>query len=128
MSVKQYLETLPLRHIIRYDHHVDIQKECIAFVGAPRKHPYDDDKMLLIVDAFTNNTIFYEFRLADIMEVDEESGIATDAGENLLLARIWVKRGALGLRYEPFEVDNPLKYFKDSQMLHQTISEMEGRN
>ena len=128
MSVKQYLETMPLKNIIRYDSHVNLDKECVPFVGAPRKHPYDDEKLLLIVDAFTNDTIFYEFRLNDIMSVEEEPGLANDAGDNLLMARIWVKRGALGLRYEPFEVDEPIKYLKDSDLLHQTISEMEPQN
>lgn len=128
MSVKKYLETAPLKNIVRYNSHLNIEKECVPFIGAPRKHPYDDEKLLLIVDAFTSNTIFYEFRLNDIMHVEEETGLATDAGENLLMARIWVKRGALGLRYEPFEVDEPLKYLKDSELLHQTISEMEPQN
>ena len=128
MSVKQYLDTMPLNTIIRYDSHANIEKECVCFIGAPRKHPYDDEKLLLIVDAFTNDTIFYEFKLSDIMSVEEESGLATDAGENLLMARIWVRRGALGLRYEPFEVDEPLKYLKDSDLLHQTISEMDPQN
>ncbi|MBN2051666.1 MAG: hypothetical protein JW760_14545 [Spirochaetales bacterium] len=127
MSVKQYLGTQPLNMITRYNSRVQVEKECVSFIGAPKKHPYDQTKLLLIVDAFTNDTLFYEFKLEDIMQVDEETGLATEEGESILMAKIWVRRGALALRYEPFEVDDPPKYLKDSELLHQTLSEMEQR-
>ena len=122
MAVKNYLDTQPLRGITRYDGHIELEKEAVAFTAAPRKHPYDEKKILLIKDPFSSDTVFYEFNKEDILQVDPMPNLGTDSGRNIQMARIWVKKGSLGLRYEPFEVDTPLKFLKDSEILQQTIS------
>ena len=122
MAVKNYFDTQPLHGITRYDSHIELDKEAVAFTAAPRKHPYDEKKILLIKDPFSSDTVFYEFNLEDILQVDPMPNLGTDSGRNIKMARIWVKKGSLGLRYEPFEVDTPLKFLRDSEILQQTIS------
>ena len=114
MSVRDYLDSQPLKDLIPYDSTVDLPRECIAFSGAPRKHPYDDSKLLLIIDPFSKHTAFYEFRISDISAVEDLPSIGTDSGENLTMVRIWVRRGSLGVRFEPFEVDDPLRFYEDA--------------
>ena len=123
MSIRKYLETLPLFEIERYNAYQDLSEECISFHGSPRKHPYDKEKMLLVLDPFSSNTVFYEFLIEDIKGVDAEPSIATENGDNLNMVRIWVKKGSLGLKYEPFEVSSPLKFMKDSEVLRQGFSD-----
>lgn len=123
MSIRNFLDTAPLKPIIRYDGEGDYRELCVPFIGAPRKHPYDADKMLLVTSPFSSNTQILEFRLQDIHHAENLPGIGTDTGENLILTRIWVTRGSFGLKYEPFEVDQPLRYFKDSELLHQVLNE-----
>ncbi len=122
MAVKNYLDTQPLHDIMRYKSHVDIEKEAVAFIGAPRAHPYDEEKMLLIKEPFSADTLFYEFNVSDILQVDDMPSLGTDSGRNVNMARIWVKKGSLGMRIEPFEVDTPLKFLKDSEILQQVVS------
>ncbi len=121
MIVQKYLETLPLFEIERYDVYHDLSEECISFHGSPRKHPYDKEKMILVLDPFSSHTVFYEFFIEDIKGVDAEPSIATENGDNLNMVRIWVKKGSLGLKYEPFEVSSPLKIMKDSEVLRQAF-------
>ena len=123
MSIRQYLDTAPLFEITRYDKHPNYQRECISFVGAPRKHPYDEKKMLLIHDPFSSHTVFYEFLIKDILAVDDLPSIATEAGDSAQTVRIWVLKGSLGLKYEPFEVAEPLNFLSDSEILKQYTSE-----
>ena len=123
MSIRNYLETAPLYDITRYDSHADIEKECVSFVGAPRKHPYDDEKLLLVQRPFSSDTILYEFLISDIMAVDDRPSLGTDSGQSVAMARIWVKKGSLGIQYQPFEVDQPLKFYKDSEILSQAFAE-----
>lgn len=123
MSIRQYLDTAPLFEITRYTKHSDYQQKCISFVGAPRKHPYDENKMLLIRNPFSSNTVFYEFLISDILAVDELPSIATDDGESSKTVRIWVLKGSLGLKYEPFEVADPLNFLSDSEVLKQFSAE-----
>ncbi len=122
MSIRKYLETQPLHDITRYKSHFDPENEAVAFIATPRKHPYDDEKVLLVQDPFGSNTMFYEFTLKDIIQVDDMPSVGTESGKNVKMARFWIKKGSLGLRYEPFEVDNPLRFFRDSEILRQTIN------
>ncbi len=122
MSTRTYLETASLKDIAKYDNHPDLIKKCVAFSGAPRKHPYDKEKLLLIIDPFSSNTFFYEFIIKDILHIEDIPGIATDSGENLTMARLWVRKGSFGIKYEPFEVHDPPRFMKDSELLHQVMN------
>lgn len=123
MSVRKYLETAALHSIIRYDTHPDLEKECISFTGAPRKHPYDKDKILLLTEPLTANMVFYEFTITDILHVEDLSSIVTEHGEVFAMAQIWVKRGSIGMKFEPFEVDNPLHFPKDKDFYRHVMAE-----
>ena len=116
MSFEKYLETKPFYEITKYSRHPDYSKGNVAFTGTPRKHPYDEKKILLISDPFSSNTIFFEFRLKDITYIEELSQLATEDGEILNIVKIWIKKGSLGIKYEPFVVEDTLTYLKDSGM------------
>ena len=123
MSITKFIETQPLFNITKYKSKVDYAESSVSFTGSARKHPYDQEKLLLISDPFSSNTVFYEFRIQDIVHYDDLPGIATDSGENLLMVKLWINKGSLGLKYEPFEVDDPIRYMKDSELLHQILKE-----
>ncbi|MCD6396560.1 MAG: hypothetical protein J7L71_03395 [Spirochaetaceae bacterium] len=126
MSVINYIETQPLFEITKYKSKIDYRSAAVSFTGSARKHPYDNEKLLLVTEPFSNNTVFYEFRLKDIVHYDDLPGIATDSGENLMMIKLWINKGSLGLKYEPFEVDNPIKFMKDSELLHQILKDTDN--
>jgi hypothetical protein len=105
VSIAKYLGTGKLQ-LERYAPRKNIAKDYVAFSGVPRKHPYDEDKLLLIADPFSTHAVFYEFNLSDIAQVDELPNVVTERGESARTARVWVKKGSLGLRYEPFRVED----------------------
>jgi hypothetical protein len=105
MSIRKYLSTRRL-DIARYSPRTNVRAGHVAFSGVPRKHPYDRDKLLLLADPFSAHAVFYEFNLADIGMMEELPNLVSEQGENALMARIWVKKGSLGLRYEPFRVED----------------------
>ena len=123
MSVIKYIETQPLHDLTKYKTKIDYRKCAVSFTGSARKHPYDKDKLLLVADPFSSHTVFYEFRIKDIVHYDDLPGIATDSGDNLMMIRLWITKGSLGLKYEPFEVDEPLRFMQDSELLHQILKE-----
>ncbi|ORC31842.1 hypothetical protein B4O97_16395 [Marispirochaeta aestuarii] len=125
MSIRKYLSTAPLFDITRYESEEDFTQDCIAFEGAPKKHPYDPDKLLLIIKPFSSNTTFYEFRVKDIRHAENMPSIVTDSGSNLFMARLWIRRGSMGVKYEPFEVGDTIKYYHDSELLHQVLTDRE---
>ena len=88
MSIKKYLETLPLHEIKKYDRRQNYSKTCIPFTGTPRKHPYDTEKMLLINNPYSSDTIFYEFRFSDIKGVDDLPSLLTESGESVKMVQV----------------------------------------
>ncbi len=125
MSIHKYLGTQPLYEIKKYDKRPDLLKEAVPFTGVVKKHPYDTEKLLLITEPFSSETGFYEFLLQDVLSYEEMPSISTESGESLFTMKLWIRKGSMGVQYHPFEVDEELRYLKDSEVLHQIITEQE---
>ncbi|MDA3971136.1 MAG: inorganic pyrophosphatase Ppa [Desulfobulbaceae bacterium] len=76
----------------------------IAFTGAPQKHFFDHEKVVLVVDPFSFNTSYYEFKTSDISYVEELQTTVDKNGLAINIVRIWVKKLAIGIRSTPFVV------------------------
>jgi inorganic pyrophosphatase len=74
------------------------------FVGSPRRHPYDENKIILIMEPFSSSIFYYEFFISDINGVEELPSLVTNDGESLTMARLWVRKGGVGVRAFPFLV------------------------
>jgi hypothetical protein len=107
--MRRYLGTEPLHEVTRYSARGGTSADSVAFTGAPRKHPYDAERLILVSDPFSAQTIFYEFRLEDVVHVEELPSLVTEGGETLAMVRLRIKKGALGLRYEPFMVADTMQ-------------------
>ena len=77
----------------------------VAYSGWPQKHPLDSDKVILVADPFSSNTFFFEFETRDIGYVESLPSIVTLDDQTLPMARVWVRKGAVGIRCTPFRVE-----------------------
>jgi len=102
MNTTNYLELLPLSGITKYakGHPGD----GVPFTGYPRAHPSDKTKLILVNDPLGDEPAVLEFRLEDILFVEETPSAVTEDGEGVPLVKLWIKRGAFGVKLEPFEV------------------------
>ena len=80
----------------------------VAFSGAPRKHPSDPYRVILITDPFSRNTSYYEFKIDDISFVEELPSLVNLDEEIIPIMRIWVAKGRIALRCTPFIVDDTI--------------------
>jgi len=125
MSIREYLESTPFFGIVKYGEHSAL--DAVAFVGTPRKHPYDAEKCILLTARQAeypgdNEASLIEFRMNDVIAIEELPSPVDENGSARSLAKLWVKRGAIAIRYEPFEVaDKPLGP-KDSPALRARFS------
>ena len=78
----------------------------VAFSGSPNKHPYNSDKVILIIDPFSTNNFYYEFNKEDISYVEELPNLVNLEGETITMVRVWVKKMSLGIRCSPFIVED----------------------
>ena len=105
MNSMNYLEMLPLSGIAKYAKgHPD---DGVPFTGYPRVHPSEKNKLILVNDPLGPEPAVLEFKLEDVIFVEEVPSAVTEAGEGVPLVKLWVQRGAVGMILEPFEVNDP---------------------
>jgi hypothetical protein len=119
MSVSEYLESEPLSEIVKY--RTEVPQDAVAFVGTLRKHPYDEDKCILIGDNFGSEPAIFEFKIADVQAVEELPSPVDESGQSRPIHKLWVRRGGFGIRSEPFEVDSPPRFPNESNRLREHI-------
>ena len=106
-SKANYLEYLPLNKIAKY--HDVPSKNGVPFTGYPQQHPTENDKLILVYEPLGENPAVLEFKLDDVLYVEEVSQAVTESGEGIPLAKLWIRRGSHGMLLEPFEVDESLR-------------------
>jgi hypothetical protein len=119
MSFSDYLKSEPLLEIVRY--HSDNPHNAVAFMGTIRKHPYDEEKCLLIADPTGCEPAIFEFRKSDIRGLEELPSPVDETGQSRPMVKLWVRKGSYGIRYEPFEVDDPPRYPAESRKLQEQL-------
>jgi len=103
MNKINYLEMLPINSIAKYAK--GHPSDGIAFIGYPRVHPSEKNKLILVHDPLGNEPVVLEFKLDDILFVEEIPSAVTESGEGVPLVKLWIQRGAVGMIIEPFEVN-----------------------
>jgi inorganic pyrophosphatase len=113
MAEINFLETLPLNEIARYGK--GPPKNGVPFTGYPRQHPLEKNKLILVYDPLGVNPMVMEFRLEDVVFIEELHSAVTESGEGVPLIKLWIRRGARGVALEPFEVDDPIRFIQKTR-------------
>jgi hypothetical protein len=71
--------------------------------------------LLLVYDPLGVNPAVMEFKVEDILYIEDIPQAVTESGEGIPLVTIWVRRGARGVILEPFEVQNPIQFINKSR-------------
>ena len=82
----------------------ELRKTHVSFSGSPLKHPYNAKKIILVVDPYSSNTSYYEFRNQDVTFVEELPSIVDMDGKTVPMVRIWVKKMSIGMSCSLFLV------------------------
>jgi inorganic pyrophosphatase len=104
MTIEKFLEKARKFEVEAYKRFPDLSVNHVAFSGSPKKHPHDEEKIVLIVDPFSTNAFCYEFKMTDIEGVEVLPSLVTVEGESITMARVWVKKGSVGVKSIPFVV------------------------
>jgi inorganic pyrophosphatase len=113
MSILSYLETLPLNKIAKYTK--GSPKNGVPFIGYPRQHPSEKNKLILIYDPLGQKPKILEFKFEDVLLIEEVPSAITESGEGIPLVKLWIRRGSHGVILEPFEVDEPVHFANTSR-------------
>ena len=124
MADNNFLESLPLNEIARYTK--GPPKNGVLFTGYPRQHPIEKDKIILIYEPLGANPMIMEFKLEDILYVEELPAAVTEAGEGIPLIKLWIRRGSRAVLLEPFEVDEPIRFIQKTREFRDKILKSPG--
>ena len=103
-----YLEYLPLNKIAKYTK--GPPKNAVSFMGYPQQHPTEKNKLVLVYDPLGSSPAVLEFKLEDLLFVEEVPQAVTEKGEGIPLIKLWIRKGARGMLLEPFEVDESIHF------------------
>jgi len=109
MTSESYPQEAVKFHIQAYQKPKNVQtlrNTHVSFSGSPKKHPYDTDKVILVSDPFSTNTLYFDFNKDDISYLEELPNLVNLDGETITMVRIWVKKMSVGIRCSPFIVED----------------------
>ena len=109
MPVTRLLDSSKVFEIQTYKKPEDVKQLSIthvSFSGTPLHHPYDEEKIVLLVDPFSSNTLYYEFFIKDISFAEKLQNIVNLEGQTLNIVRVWVKKRSVAVRCTPFIVED----------------------
>lgn len=107
MTIDKFLELKDSLELQKYVRNLDFDKKsCCSFYGTPKKHPYKENRVILVADPFSEHTFYYEFNMKDILSIEEQPSITNIEGDSVSMVRLWVKNKSIGLQCAPFIVGN----------------------
>ena len=116
-----YLEMLPLSGIAKYAG--GKTKDAIPFAGYPQQHRSDESKIILVHDPMGPSPTVMEFKLKDVLFVEEIPSAVTENGEGIPMIKLWIRLGARGVIFEPFEVNSPINFASKSREIRERFLE-----
>ena len=112
MTVKRFLKETKKFEIEAYKKYPDLIFNFVPFSGSPKKHPYDQDKIVLVTDPFSTHTSYYEFNIADIEGIEELPSLVTIEGKSVTMVRVWLRKGSIAVKAFPFVVEDTRRQMK----------------
>jgi hypothetical protein len=70
------------------------------------------------------NPSVLEFKIEDVLYVEELHSAVNRNGEGVPLVKLWVRKGTHGVIMEPFEVDEPVRFADKKEELRKRFQEI----
>lgn len=83
-----------------------LSRDAIPYVGQLRKHKSEESKLYLRLDPLTQGGMILEFNKSDVLFAEEVKTITEAEGQSFRLAKLWVKKGSIGIKLEAFMVSD----------------------
>lgn len=92
------------RQLSKYSDPNRLNNEGIPFIGQPKKHPTDPGKIFIRTDPLAKQGHLLEFNTSDVIFAEEMNTITGSQGTAINIHKVWVRKGAIGIKLEAFSV------------------------
>lgn len=90
----------------KYSNVAVLKQKAVQYVGTPKKNSENTDRIFLRTDPSASDGSLLEFRIGDVLYVEEMETITTKEGGASVLMKLWIKKGSVGVKLEPFIVES----------------------
>ena len=85
-------------HVIDENFHLNYT----SFEGSPKKHPTDENILILLNSNLSVEKTFFEFSLNTIGNIEDLGTVTDSNGKSNYVVKIWVKKGTTAIKAQPF--------------------------
>ncbi len=94
------------RALDKYSDPTRLLKDAIPYIGQPKKHKTDQDKIFLRLNPLSSNGAILEFQTNDIVFAENVKTVSQKDGTAFQIIKIWIRKGSIGIKLEPFAVQD----------------------
>ena len=94
-----------------------LQKEAIPYYGQLKRNKVDPDKVFLRIDPTGGQNVLLEFKTSDVIFVEDVKTVTGTDGGAAQISKLWIKKGSIGIKLEPFSVSDLSNAFSDMYSL-----------
>ena len=94
------------RQLEKYVDPSRLADEAVPFVGQPKQTESEQDKIYLRLNPLSSNGALLEFKVKDIIYAENVKTVTHEDGTAFQIAKIWIRKGSIGIKLEPFSVQD----------------------
>jgi hypothetical protein len=101
------------RELEQYTDPDRLQKEAVPYIGQAKQVSSSPGKVFLRLDSISSHGQMLEFNSSDIVFAEDVNTLTQKDGTAIQIIRLWVRKGSVGIRLEPFSVNDYAGIFSD---------------
>jgi hypothetical protein len=94
------------RALEKYSNRNRLLREAVPYVGQAKQSVSEPHKIFLRLEPLSSNGTLLEFKSEDVIVAENVETVADKDGETFQIVKIWVRIGSVGVKLEPFSVQN----------------------
>lgn len=92
--------------IERYSNRNRLLEDAVPYVGLPKQSASEPDKIILRQNPLSSNGALLEFKTDDVVFAENVETVSSKSGETFQVIKIWIRLGSIGIKLEPFYVQD----------------------
>lgn len=94
------------KELQKYSEPSRLAKEAVPYIGQPKQHESEPDKIYLRLNPLSSNGAILEFKTDDIVFAENVKTVSQEEGGAFQIVKIWIRKGSIGIKLEPFSVQD----------------------
>lgn len=94
------------KELQKYSEPNRLSDEAVPYIGQPKQHDSEPDKIYLRLNPLSSNGAILEFKTDDIVFAENVKTVSQKEGGAFQIVKIWIRKGSIGIKLEPFSVQD----------------------